>query len=58
MDSKGLISWGISLYVLAAILPGAITSLMTANTSGWTATVSTIWELIPIIAIAYVITRE
>lgn len=58
MDSKGLIGWGIALYVLASILPGAISSLMGANQTGWTDTIKSLWNLIPVIAIAYVITRE
>jgi len=53
-----MIGWAIGLYILAAILPGAISSFMGANTTGWTDTVKTIWDLIPLVLVAYVLTRE
>jgi hypothetical protein len=58
METKGMIGWAIGLYILAAILPGAISSFMGANTTGWTDTVKTIWNLIPLVLVAYVLTRE
>lgn len=53
-----MIGWAIGLYILAAILPGAIGAFMNANTTGWTETVITIWNLIPLVLVAYVLTRE
>lgn len=58
MQTKGMIGWAIGLYIMAAILPGAVSSFMTANTTGWSSTVVTIWNLVPLVLVAYVLTKE
>lgn len=58
MQTKGMVGWAIGLYIMAAILPGAIASFMNANTTGWTDTVKTIWELIPLVLVAFILTKE
>ena len=58
MQTKGMIGWAIGLYILASILPGAITAFIGANTTGWSETVKNIWNIIPLVLVAYVLVRE
>jgi hypothetical protein len=42
----------IAIYLLATLLPGAVSALNTANQSGWTSTQTTLYAVLAIIVIA------
>lgn len=47
-----MVGLAIGIYVLAALIPGAITSLFGADTSSWDASTVALWAVVPIIVIA------
>lgn len=58
MQTKGLIPWAIGLYIAAAILPGAIAAFFNASTAGWSDVAVTLWDLVPLIIIAGLVTTS
>ena len=50
-----VIGIGIAIYVLAAIIPSAISSFFNASTVGWTASAVALWGIIPIVIIALLV---
>ena len=47
-----LVTFAIGLYVAAALLPGAISSVIDANTTGWAAGEVSLWNIVPLIVVA------
>jgi len=47
----------IAIFILAAMLPAAITALFGANTTGWSATTILMWGLLPVIIVAVIILK-
>ena len=41
----------LGVYVTAALIPGAITTLTDANTTGWDSSTVALWGIIPLIVI-------
>ena len=41
----------LGLYIFSAVIPGAISAINDANTTGWNATQLTLWSVVGIIAI-------
>lgn len=41
----------LGVYVIASLAPDALETIMDVNTTGWDATVATLWEVIPIMAV-------
>jgi len=41
----------LGVYVVAALIPGAITTLTGANTTGWDTSTVALWGIIPLIVI-------
>lgn len=50
-----LIGLVIFVFFLAALFPGAVTSLLGINTSGWTTTMLLLWDFIIIVIFLVVI---
>lgn len=57
MDSKWVVGLIIFIYLLASLLPTAISSLNSANTSGWEPTQIAIWSVISIVILATIIIK-
>lgn len=55
ITAKEVIIMVIAIYILAALLPSAISSLNTANQTGWTATQIALYGVISIVIIAIII---
>ena len=47
----------IAIFILAAMLPAAISALFGANTSGWSPTTILMWGLLPVIIIAVMVLK-
>lgn len=47
----------IFIYLLASLLPAAISSLNDANTTGWTTTQIAIWSVVSIVILAAIIIK-
>ena len=50
-----LVLLSIAVYILAAVLPGAITSLFAADTTTWSTSARSLWPVLAILIIAAVI---
>lgn len=48
---SGMIGICLGCYVFAATIPGAITTINAANTSGWTEAQAALWPLVGIIVL-------
>ena len=57
IEAKYLIGLVIGIYLLAALLPGAIGALNDTNTTGWTPTQIAIWGVLSFIILAVVIMK-
>lgn len=57
MEGKSIVFIIVGVYLLASLLPSAITQLNAANTTGWSATQVAIWSVISIIIIAAIIVK-
>ena len=57
MEAKWVVGLIIFIYLIAALLPAAISSLNTANTTGWTTTQIAIYGVLSIIILATVIIK-
>lgn len=52
VSADNIIKISIALFILAAILPSAITTLATTNTTGWSSATVTVWNIIPLVVVA------
>lgn len=52
---KSIVLLSIGLTIMAAILPGALTSIDTATTTGWPTGAVAMWDIIIIVVVASVI---
>ena len=57
LEPKYLIFLIIGIYMLAALLPSAISTLNAANTTGWTTTQVAIYGVFSVIILAVVIAK-
>jgi hypothetical protein len=55
MDTKGIISIAIGIFVAAILLPIALTQLYGVNTSGWSSTDTTLFGLIGTVGVLAII---
>lgn len=56
LSFQKIVGIALGIYVLAAVVPGALTNFFGADTSGWDAGSIALWGLIPllvIVALAY-----
>lgn len=45
----------VAVYILAVTVPGAITALSTASTSGWNTNTIALWGILPVVIVAAII---
>ena len=57
MEAKWIVTLVIGIYLLASLLPSAISSLNAANTTGWTAEQIAIWSVVSIVILAIIIIK-
>jgi hypothetical protein len=57
MEARYIIGLIIGIYLLAALIPAAISALNGANVTGWTTTQTAIWAVLSIIILATVIMK-
>lgn len=57
MSTGAIISLVIGIVILAALLPTAIDSINSANTTGWDSTQTAIWAILGIIVLAVVVMK-
>lgn len=57
IEAKFVVGLVIGIYLLAALIPSAITALNGTNTTGWTATQLAIWGVLSVIILAVVIMK-
>lgn len=57
MTTSAIVGLVISVVILAALLPTAMTALNGANTTGWDATQIAIWGVLRIIILAVVVMK-
>jgi hypothetical protein len=57
MSVKVVIGLIVSLYVLANLLPGAITAIIGANTTGWGPGNIALWGLLPLLVIIVIVMK-
>lgn len=57
LEPRYMIFLVIGIYMLAALLPSAITTLNAANTTGWTTTQIAIYGVFSVIILAVVIAK-
>jgi hypothetical protein len=48
----GLIVFAIALYVAAAVLPGAVANIETANTTDWSTGAVALWAIVGLVVVA------
>jgi hypothetical protein len=56
-DLKFILGLVIGVYVMASVLPGAITAITGACTSGWGTAEIALWGLLPLVLIVIVLYR-
>lgn len=57
VEAKYLVGLVIGIYLLAALIPSAISALNATNTTGWNATQIAIWGVLSIIILAVIIMK-
>lgn len=57
LEARYVVVLVIGIYLLATLLPDAITSINAANTSGWTTSQIAIWGVVSIVILAVVIMK-
>ena len=57
MDQDKIIGLALGLYVLAAVIPAALTQFFGADTTGWDAGTVALWGLIPLIAVIVLVKK-
>ena len=55
MDVKTIVFLAIGIYVLAAVLPGALTAFFNASTIGWDTGTIALWTIIPLVVVVAVV---
>lgn len=55
MDVKTIVFLAIGIYVLAAVLPGALTAFFNASTTGWDTGTIALWTIIPLVVVVAVV---
>ena len=54
---KALLGLVLGVYLTAALIPGALTSLFTAPTTGWSAAAVAIWVIFGVVILAVLLKR-
>ena len=57
LEARYIVVLVVAIYLLASLLPAAITSLNAANVTGWTTTQTAIWAVMSIVILAVVIMK-
>ena len=57
LEARSIVILIIAIYLLAALIPSAISALNNASTTGWTATQIAIWGVMSIVILATVIIK-
>lgn len=57
VEARYVVGLVIGIYLLAALIPSAISALNDTNTSGWTSTQLAIWGVLSIIILAVIIMK-
>jgi len=57
VEAKYVVGLVIGVYLLAALIPSAISAINGTNTSGWTASQLAIWGVLSIIILAVIIMK-
>lgn len=57
LEARSIVILVIAIYLLAALLPSAISALNASNTTGWTATQIAIWSVLSIVILAVIIIK-
>lgn len=57
MSIGAIVGLAIGVYVLAAILPSALSNFFNASTAGWDAGTVALWGIIPLVIIAVLLIR-
>jgi len=57
VEARYVVGLVIGIYLLAALIPSAISALNNTNTTGWTATQLAIWGVLSVIILAVVIMK-
>jgi hypothetical protein len=55
MSPNAIIGLAISVIVMAAVLPSALTSLFNTSTAGWSTGAVALWTALPLVIIAAVV---
>lgn len=50
-----ILTLGIGIYFLSAVIPGAISNFFGANTTGWDTGTIALWALIPLAVVAVLV---
>jgi len=57
MGANEIVTLVIAIFILAALLPSAMTSIFAANTTAWSATTILMWGILPVIIIAVIVLK-
>lgn len=57
LEAKYIVGLVVGIFLFSALLPGAITALNGANTTGWTATQLAIYSVIAVVVLAAIIIK-
>lgn len=55
MTPNAIIGMAISVLIVAAVLPDAITALFNVSTAGWSSGTVAIWNVLPLVIIAAIV---
>lgn len=57
LEARSIVVLIIAIYLLAALIPSAISALNNASTTGWTSTQIAIWSVVSIVILAVIIMK-
>ena len=57
LEARAIVVLIIAIYLLAALIPAAISGLNNASTTGWTSTQIAIWGVVSIVILATIIMK-
>jgi len=57
LEARSIVILIIAIYLLAALIPAAISALNNASTVGWTTTQIAIWSVLSIVILASIIIK-
>jgi hypothetical protein len=57
LEARSIVILIIAIYLLAALIPAAISALNNASTVGWTTTQIAIWSVLSIVILATIIIK-